>query len=75
VADRVPDWQDLIILTEQLTGRAPALAGAVSRDHITLCAEETDLPESQVRERLARYAALFSLELPAEAPHLEGTAE
>ncbi|MFH9007286.1 caspase family protein [Streptomyces afghaniensis] len=75
VADRVPDWQDLIILTEQLTGRAPALAGAVSQDHITLCAEETDLPESQVRERLARYAALFSLELPAEAPHLEGTAE
>ncbi|EPJ40072.1 hypothetical protein STAFG_2881 [Streptomyces afghaniensis 772] len=75
MADRVPDWQDLIILTEQLTGRAPALAGAVSEDHITLCAEETDLPESQVRERLARYAALFSLELPTEAPHLEGTAE
>ncbi|WP_279629955.1 HD domain-containing protein [Streptomyces africanus] len=75
VADRVPDWQDLIILTEQLTGRAPALAGVVSEDHITLSAEETDLPESQVRERLARYADLFSLELSAEAPHLEGTAE
>ncbi|MEU0386453.1 wHTH domain-containing protein [Streptomyces chartreusis] len=75
VADRVPDWQDLIILTEQLTGRAPALAGTVSQDHITLCAEETDLSETKVRKRLARYAALFSLELPAEAPHLEGTAE
>ncbi|MFI6372748.1 caspase family protein [Streptomyces sp. NPDC050546] len=75
VADRVPDWQDLIILTEQLTGRAPALSGTVSEDHITLCAEETDLPETQVRERLARYAGLFSLELPSAAPHLEGTPE
>ncbi|MEU2058739.1 caspase family protein [Streptomyces sp. NPDC013455] len=68
-ADRVPDWQDLIILTEQLTGRAPALTGAVSLDHIALCAEETDLPASEVRERLVRYATLFSLNLPA----LEGT--
>jgi hypothetical protein len=74
-AERVPDWQDLIILTEQLTGRAPALSGTVSQDHITLCAEETDLPKAQVRERLARYAALFFLELPADAPHLEGTTE
>nr|WP_276327070.1 caspase family protein [Streptomyces viridochromogenes] len=71
VADRVPDWQDLIILTEQLTGRAPALSGTVSQDHIALCAEETDLPEPEVRDRLARYADLFSLELP----HLEGTTE
>ncbi|MGA5897650.1 HD domain-containing protein [Streptomyces venetus] len=71
VADRVPDWQDLIILTEQLTGRAPALSGTVSQDHITLCAEETDLSETEVRARLARYADLFSLELP----HLEGTSE
>ncbi|MFJ4563157.1 caspase family protein [Streptomyces caelestis] len=74
-ADRVPDWQDLIILTEELTGRAPALTGTVSHDHVTLCAEETDLPETEVRERLARYADLFSLELPADDPHLEGTAE
>ncbi|GAA4334069.1 hypothetical protein GCM10023086_65720 [Streptomyces venetus] len=71
VADRVPDWQDLIILTEQLTGRAPALSGTVPQDHITLCAEETDLPETEVRARLARYADLFSFELP----HLEGTSE
>jgi hypothetical protein len=75
VADRVPDWQDLILLTEQLTGRSPALTGAVGPEHITLCAEETELSETKVRERLARYADLFSLELPADGPHLEGTTE
>ncbi|MFF7770215.1 caspase family protein [Streptomyces massasporeus] len=63
-AERVPDWQDLIIVTEQLTGRTPALTGTVARDHIALCAEETDLSEALVYERLARYANLFSLVLP-----------
>jgi hypothetical protein len=63
-ADLVPDWQDLVILTEQLTGRAPALTGTVTREHLTLCAEETDLTETEVRVRLGRYAALFSFELP-----------
>ncbi|WP_406416835.1 caspase family protein [Streptomyces sp. NBC_01614] len=61
-----PDWRDVIILTRQLTGRAPALSGPVDHDHVLLCAEETDLTEKQVRERLARYARLFSLELPSD---------
>ncbi|MEU1160592.1 caspase family protein [Streptomyces sp. NPDC005921] len=69
----VPDWRDLIILTPQLTGRHPVLTGAVAKDHIALCSEETDLSEAEVRERLARYARLFSLEFPPEAT--EGTSE
>lgn len=63
-----PDWRDVIVLTERLTGRAPALSGAVSRDHITLCAEETDLDEPGVRDRLLRYARFFDLSLPDPDP-------
>ncbi|MBD9725646.1 caspase family protein [Streptomyces caniscabiei] len=68
----VPDWADVIILTTRLTGRAPALTGAVSEDHIALCAEETELGEADVRDRLGRFARLFALTLPepAEAPEL-----
>ncbi|WOX08984.1 caspase family protein [Streptomyces sp. N50] len=59
-----PDWRDVVLLTEHLTGRAPALSGTVTSDHISLCAEETDLDEAQVTERLHRYAGLFGLRLP-----------
>ncbi|MFI6462056.1 caspase family protein [Streptomyces sp. NPDC050538] len=59
-----PDWRDVVLLTEHLTGRAPALSGTVTSDHIRLCAEETDLDEAQVTERLHRYAGLFGLRLP-----------
>ncbi|MFI0236740.1 caspase family protein [Streptomyces sp. NPDC016845] len=65
-AGLIPDWRDLILLTEQLTGRHPALTGDVAPDHLTLCAEETDLTVPEVRARLARYARLFSLTLPPE---------
>ncbi|MEU6382919.1 caspase family protein [Streptomyces bauhiniae] len=63
-AEIIPDWQDVIILTTRLTGRAPALTGDVSEDHITLCAEETDLSEAAVHDRLSRYARLFDISLP-----------
>ncbi|MEV0242174.1 caspase family protein [Streptomyces sp. NPDC050674] len=68
-----PDWRDVIVLTQHLTGRAPALAGDVAPEHIALCAEETDLDEASVRERLGRYARIFGLRLPAlpEAPERE----
>ena len=65
-AGAVPTWRDVVILTEELTGRAPALSGDVSAEHIALCAEETDLSEAEVRERLGRYAPLFRLRLPTE---------
>ncbi|MEU9465279.1 caspase family protein [Streptomyces avermitilis] len=61
----VPDWRDVILLTAQLTGRAPALSDEVTEDHIRLCAEETGLDETGVRERLTLYASLFQLTVPA----------
>ncbi|WP_030542918.1 caspase family protein [Streptomyces albus] len=69
--DTVPDWRDVIVLTERLTGRAPALSGAVDPDHVLLCSEETDLSPAQVLERLTRYAALFGLTLP-DSPRTTG---
>ncbi|MFD5099460.1 wHTH domain-containing protein [Streptomyces albidochromogenes] len=63
-AGLVPDWRDVVVLTEELTGRAPALTGAVPPGHIAQCVAETDLTQAQVRSRLARYAGLFGFELP-----------
>ncbi|WP_328839760.1 caspase family protein [Streptomyces europaeiscabiei] len=62
----VPHWADVIVLTEQLTGRAPAVSGEVGQDHISLCAEETDLAEAEVHKILDRYADLFRLRLPPQ---------
>lgn len=62
-----PDWRDVVLLTEQLTGRAPALHGEVPADHIALCAEETGLAQAEVRDRLHGYAALFGLRLATKS--------
>ena len=69
-----PDWRDVVILTTQLTGRSPALGGTVDPGHIVLCAEETDLAERQVYERLSRYSRLFGLQLPDEPARRAPTA-
>ncbi|MBD0711860.1 hypothetical protein BU197_26985 [Streptomyces sp. CBMA291] len=61
----VPGWRDVIVLTEELTGRAPALAGTVSDAHVVYRAEETEQSEEDVRSGLRRYARLFSLDVPA----------
>ncbi|MFI0939815.1 caspase family protein [Streptomyces sp. NPDC021020] len=61
------DWRDVILLTRKLTGAEPALGGEVTVDHIELAAEETELTPAEVRERLAYFAPLFGLTLPAEA--------
>ncbi|MFJ2742246.1 caspase family protein [Streptomyces sp. NPDC087440] len=61
-----PDWRDVILLTAELTGRAPALSGPVDPDHIALCSEETGLFPVEVRLRLASYADLLSFQLPSE---------
>ncbi|MFF8376595.1 caspase family protein [Streptomyces sp. NPDC015661] len=62
--DLTPDWRDVIVLTTGLTGRAPAVEGAVDPDHVLLCSEETDLSETEVLERLRTYSRLFDLDLP-----------
>ncbi|MFJ7042554.1 caspase family protein [Streptomyces sp. NPDC101112] len=71
----IPHWADVIVLTEQLTGRAPAVSGEVTQDHIALCTEETDLTEYDIREILSRYAALFDLRLPSQEIHAEADQE
>ncbi|MDX2558268.1 caspase family protein [Streptomyces sp. TX20-6-3] len=60
----VPGWRDVIVLTEQLTGRAPSVAGTVTDEHVVLCAEETEQSEDDVRDSLRSYARLFSLVVP-----------
>ncbi|MFJ7961157.1 caspase family protein [Streptomyces sp. NPDC096319] len=63
--DVEPDWRDVIVLTTELTGRAPALERAVDPDHVQLCSEETDLSAAEVLDRLRQYARLFDLDLPS----------
>ncbi|MFF1352605.1 caspase family protein [Streptomyces sp. NPDC058297] len=62
-----PDWRDVLILSEQLTGRSPALAWPVTAEHVSLCAQETDLSEDEVRTRLSLYSRLFELSLSGAA--------
>ncbi|MFB7756582.1 caspase family protein [Streptomyces sp. NPDC056121] len=62
-----PDWRDVLILSEQLTGRVPALAFPVTAEHVSLCAQETDLSEEEVRTRLRLYSRLFGLSLSGRA--------
>ncbi|MFE0647788.1 caspase family protein [Streptomyces sp. NPDC059534] len=65
IRDTVPHWRDVIVLTRELTGRAPALSGTVAPEHVVLCSEETEESEEEVLARLGRYRRLFDLTLPA----------
>ncbi|KUL60049.1 MULTISPECIES: caspase family protein [unclassified Streptomyces] len=67
-SDTVPVWQDLILLTERYTGRAPALTGQVTADRIAVAAREVEKPTRWVRDRYALYAPLFGLTLPPDCP-------
>ncbi|MGW0117370.1 HD domain-containing protein [Streptomyces sp. NPDC003327] len=62
--DIVPGWADVVVLTEQLTGRSPALSGTVTAEHVVLCAEETERTEDEVLGLLQPYVRLFELDLP-----------
>ncbi|GGV76852.1 hypothetical protein GCM10015535_09430 [Streptomyces gelaticus] len=64
----IPLWQDLILLTEQYTGRAPALGGRVSGERIAVSARELEWTTAAVVERLKLYAGVFSLEVPDTYP-------
>ncbi|OKJ71063.1 wHTH domain-containing protein [Streptomyces sp. CB02460] len=64
----IPLWQDLILLTEQYTGRAPALAGPVSGERIAVSARELEWTTDRVVERLRLYADVFGLDVPEAYP-------
>ncbi|MER5613370.1 caspase family protein [Streptomyces sp. NPDC002215] len=64
----IPLWQDLILLTEEYTGRAPALGGRVSGERIAVSARELEWTTAAVVERLKLYAGVFGLEVPDTYP-------
>ncbi|MFJ4913911.1 caspase family protein [Streptomyces sp. NPDC088726] len=64
----IPLWQDLILLTEEYTGRAPALHGPVSGDRVAVTARELEWTTDRVVERLRLYARVFGLEVPRTYP-------
>ncbi|MGW1845181.1 HD domain-containing protein [Streptomyces sp. NPDC001966] len=64
----IPLWQDLILLTEEYTGRAPALGGPVSGERIAVSARELEWTTAEVVERLRLYAEVFGLEVPDTYP-------
>jgi Caspase domain len=66
--DTIPRWQDLILLTEYFTGRAPAITDEVSQRHIAVAARETEQSTAWVRERLVMYAPLFGFTVPHGYP-------
>ncbi|GGT38400.1 caspase family protein [Nonomuraea spiralis] len=64
--DALVHWQDLLALTVHLDGHAPAIGPTVTAHHLAQAAEQLDEPQTQVRERLLPYAALFGLTFPEE---------
>ncbi|MEU1472160.1 caspase family protein [Streptomyces sp. NPDC005761] len=64
----IPLWQDLILLTDEYTGRAPALGGRVPGERIAVSARELGWTTAQVVERLSLYAGVFGLDLPGTYP-------
>ncbi|MFE6170965.1 caspase family protein [Streptomyces sp. NPDC056464] len=73
--DVVPVWRDLILLSEGLNGREPALHGAVSRDRAQALARELGSDHDWVTRRLEMYATMFELgvePLDEEQPTAEG---
>ncbi|MGV9342342.1 HD domain-containing protein [Streptomyces sp. NPDC003688] len=59
--DVLPLWQDMVLLSEGLNGRAPALSGSPTPELIAGLARELDTDEAWVGERLRTYAPLFGL--------------
>lgn len=71
--DELPRWQDLILLSEGLNGRAPAVSGTVSPERIAALAGELDTDTTWITDRLALYAPMFGLRIPkdGDAPQPE----
>ncbi|SEK35388.1 HD domain-containing protein [Streptacidiphilus jiangxiensis] len=66
--DVVPGWEDLILLSERLSGRAPVVTGGITPERVALLAREVERPTCWVRDRYALYADLFGLTLPDSCP-------
>ncbi|MEV7199587.1 wHTH domain-containing protein [Streptomyces griseoluteus] len=71
--DELPLWQDLILLSEGLNGRAPAVSGTVPPERVAALARELDTDTAWVADRLALYATMFGLHVPkdGDAPQPE----
>ncbi|MEV7490219.1 caspase family protein [Streptomyces anulatus] len=73
LADVVPRWQDLAVLSEGLDGMLPAIAGPVTPERLLACAEAVGETTEWVRERLNAYADMFGLNMtPVEHEDGEG---
>ncbi|MDQ0936885.1 wHTH domain-containing protein [Streptomyces turgidiscabies] len=66
--DVLPLWQDLVLLSEGLNGREPALRGGISPARIDALARELDTDSDWVARRLRVYAGMFQLHF-TEAEH------
>jgi hypothetical protein len=67
-SDVVPCWEDLILLTERLSGREPAVDPLITERRIAFLAREVERPTRWVMDRYALYADLFGLTLPDSCP-------
>ncbi|MFI7343661.1 caspase family protein [Streptomyces sp. NPDC050085] len=66
--EEVPGWRELIVLSRFFTGRAPAVEGVVTEQHVAVAAREVGESTAWVYGQLAKYAAMFGLTLPERCP-------
>ncbi|MFI1988529.1 caspase family protein [Actinoplanes sp. NPDC020271] len=65
LADRVPDWRDVVILTPGLDGRRLVTDVDLTDEWITRAAREVEASEDEVRRRLALFAEYCGFTAPA----------
>ncbi|HEX8065263.1 MAG TPA: caspase family protein [Thermoleophilaceae bacterium] len=58
-SDRIPDWQDLIVLSAELDGKEDLQAGPVSKRHLERAADAIQESAAAVAERLRAYTGLL----------------
>ncbi|MET7421191.1 caspase family protein [Dactylosporangium sp. NPDC005555] len=63
IAEHVPDWQDLVLLTPGCDGRDLLTTADLRDGHVALAARETGLSEAEVVDRLRRYAGYCGFEV------------
>ncbi|MFR0356059.1 wHTH domain-containing protein [Streptomyces sediminimaris] len=70
--DVLPVWQDMVLLSEGLNGRGPALHGTVSTDRVEALARELGTDRSWVARRLRIYAPMFGLQFTTSTEEPSG---